>query len=144
MVEVPLIIVGFCQNWVGLIPSFLHYFSSFCSVLHFRESLLPTGFKRGWDKSVRNVKMLCNVDNPSVLHRFFPTIGEIGLLRDIPEQELTVISVQKEKNPAFPAPLSLYFSQRLRKKGRFLSSEQELTVWNRKVGVRPDYRHIPS
>jgi len=51
---------------------------------------------------------------------------------DVPELELTVISVPEEEKQAFPAPITLQFSQTMRKEV-FHSSERELTVLIRNV-----------
>jgi len=75
-----------------LIPFWTSLFTRFCTVLHFQESPLPPGFRRGWARTVRKVRMLRNVDILDVSDRLCPTYGDLLGVLDSSEREITVIS----------------------------------------------------
>ena len=61
---------NFLTFWVRINQLFLLFSVCFSPFLSFRESLLPTGFKRGWSRKVRIVENVAKVQNVDVSARY--------------------------------------------------------------------------
>jgi len=69
--------------WAGINRVFLTVLSSFVKNVQGRKRLLPTGFRRGWDKSVRKVRSVHIRENNIFLRVLSPPYRIIVGLRTV-------------------------------------------------------------